>query len=110
MSNVDGASSFNFNYADNTLSEMTQKARASAQTGSWLVALATIMGEIANKMSTQMIEKASEIDTAADNEEPANELTAELTALSQLFKMFTEATNNCIKSIGEGNSALARKQ
>ncbi len=110
MSNIDGNSSFNFSFAENTLQELTNKAQSSAKTGSWLVALATIMGEIANKMSTQMIEKASEIDTAADNEEPANELTAELTALSQLFKMFTEATNNVIKSVGEGNSAMARKQ
>lgn len=110
MSNVDGASTYNFSYADNTLQELTTKARTSAQTGSWLVALATIMGEIANKMSTQMIEKAAEIDTAADNKEPANELTAQLTALSNLFKMFTEATNNVIKSVGEGNSSMARKQ
>jgi len=108
MTSIEG--SFSFNFAENTLQELQNKAQMSGKSGSWLVQFATVMGEIANKISDQMMEKAGEIDTAAENEEPANELTAELTALSQLFKMLTEATNNVIKSVGEGNSALARKQ
>jgi len=105
---------FVFSFAQNVQDEARVEAKAQARTSggstSWLMAFAKLMGEVANNIANQMMDKAKEIDAAAEKEKPSNELTAELTALSQLFKMVTEATNNAIKSVGEGNQALARKQ
>lgn len=102
--------SFSFSFVQNVQREALAEARVSGKSTSWLMAFAKLMGEVANNISHQMMAKAREIDAAAKDEKPSNELTAELTALSQLFKMVTEATNNVIKSVGEGNSSLARKQ
>ncbi|NLG58815.1 MAG: hypothetical protein GX538_01460 [Gammaproteobacteria bacterium] len=110
MSNIQ---SFTFSFVQNVQDDariQSTQARTSGASTSWMMAFAKLMGEVANNIAEQMMDKAKEIDAAAKNEEPANELTAELTALSQLFKMVTEATSNVIKSIGEGNTSLARKQ
>lgn len=105
--------SFVFSFVQNVQDEgriQANQARTGGTSTSWLMAFAKLMGEVANNIAEQMMDKAKEIDAAAKKEEPANELTAELTALSQLFKMVTEATSNVIKSVGEGNTAMARKQ
>lgn len=107
MSEVQG---FSFSFVDNVRQEGEIQARTSGKSTSWLMAFAKVMGDVANNISEQMMDKAKEIDAAAKSDKPSNELTAELTALSQLFKMVTEATNNVIKSVGEGNASLARKQ
>lgn len=107
MSEVQG---FVFSFVENVRQEAQAEARVSGKSTSWLMAFAKLMGEVANNVAEQMMDKAREIDAAAENEEPSNELTAELTALSQLFKMITEATSNVIKSVGEGNTSMARKQ
>ena len=101
---------FIFSYVENVRQEAQTEARVSGKSTSWLMAFAKLMGEVANNVADQMMAKAREIDKAAKDEKPSNELTAELTALSQLFKMVTEATSNVIKSVGEGNTSMARKQ
>jgi hypothetical protein len=108
MSEVQGT--YTFSFVQETQQEEIARARTSGKSNSWLMAFASLMGKVLNNISEQMMAKAREIDAAAEQEKPANELTAELTALSQLFKMVSEAVNNVIKSVGEGNSAMARKQ
>lgn len=103
-------STYTFSFVREVQGEEIARARTSGASQSWLMVFAKLMGDVMNNIAEQMMDKAKEIDAAAKNEEPANELTAELNALSQLFKMVSEATNNVIKSVGEGNSALARKQ
>jgi len=110
MADIQG---FVFSFVQNVQDEgriQATQARTGGASTSWLMAFAKLMGEVANNIAEQMMDKAKQIDAAAKSEEPANELTAELTALSQLFKMVTEATSNVIKSVGEGNTSLARKQ
>lgn len=107
---TDVQATYTFSFVQETQQEEIARARTSGKSNSWLMAFAKLMGEVMNNVAKQMMEKAKEIDAAANNKEPANELTAELTALSQLFKMISEAANNVIKSVGEGNSSLARKQ
>lgn len=107
MSEVQG---YVFSFVQEARQENEVQARTSGKSNSWLMAFAKLMGEVLNNVSEQMMDKAKEIDAAAKSEEPANELTAELTALSQLFKMISEACNNVIKSVGEGNQSMARKQ
>jgi hypothetical protein len=107
MSEING---FSFSFVQNVKDEAQIQARTAGKSNGWLMAFAKLMGEVANNISEQMMDKAKEIDAAAKKKDPSNELTAELTALSQLFKMVTEATNNVIKSVGEGNTSMARKQ
>src|SRR5688500_4330626 len=92
--------SFSFSFVQETQQEETARARTSGKSNSWLMAFASLMGKVLNNISEQMMDKAKEIDKAANDKKPANELTAELTALSQLFKMVSEAVNNVIKSVG----------
>lgn len=101
---------FSFSYVEGVRQENMIKAKHALKGGSWLVAFATAMGKIANQINNDMMQLAKKIDQAQESKKPANELTAQLTALSQLFKMVTEATNNVIKAVGEGNTSLARKQ
>ena len=107
MSQVQG---FSFSFVENVRQDNAIQAKHGLKGGSWLVAFATAMGKIANDINKDMMALAKKIDQAQKDKEPANELTAQLTALSQLFKMVTEATNNVIKAVGEGNTSLARKQ
>ncbi|MEN1956857.1 hypothetical protein WCE34_04650 [Luteimonas sp. MJ204] len=83
---------------------------ASARGGGWLIALAQVLGKIADNMGEAIVAKAKEIDTAGPDADNINELNAELTAMSQVFKMFMEAASTVIKTIGEGNASMARKQ
>ena len=83
---------------------------SSARGGGWLIALAQVLGKIADKMGEEIVSKAKEIDTAGPEADNINELNAELTAMSQVFKMFMETVSTVIKTIGEGNASVARKQ
>lgn len=93
----------------------------SAKGGSWLVALAKLMGAIADKMGMQLVDMAKQIDAETNRQagikkgggevtdSQLTELNAEMQAHSQLMKMFMDSMNNIIKTIGDGNSGLARK-
>lgn len=110
--------SFSYNYVDNTRNESEATARLAgkaAQAGSWLMAMALVLGELADKMMANVVAKAEELDSAqsgigspGDNSE--NKLTAELQAQTQLLNMFMQAMSTIIKTAGEANTAVARKQ
>ena len=86
-----------------------------AKGGSWLVVLAMILGKIADKMGENLVKMAQAIDTeqqrVADGGENSKltELNAKMNAYSQTMNMFMQAVSNIIKSIGEGNTQIARK-
>lgn len=80
--------------------------------GHWLIALAKAMGKVAGEQVERMEMLQNEL-ADIDQEEEASEFiqkNAELTATSQLFKMTSESMNTVLKSLGEGLSAIARKQ
>lgn len=107
MSAIEG---YVFSFVEDARAERENQAQLAKYGGGWLVSFALAMGEVMNKINDEMMGLAKELDKAAEGDEPANELTALLTAKSQLFKMVSEATSNAIKAVGEGNTSLARKQ
>lgn len=90
--------------------ERANDAQVAAKGGGWLIAIAEMLGKIADKMGEEVVAKAKEIDEAGSDADNINELNAELSAMSQVFKMFMETVSTVIKTIGEGNSSVARKQ
>jgi len=98
--------------------------------GNWLVALAKALSKVAGEHLKKMVGAAHEIgklshtDTAglegkeldaAKDKNAANamkmtQLTAEMQAHSQMYKLVQEATTTSIKTIGEALHSTARKQ
>ncbi len=78
----------------------------------WFYLLAKAMGEVSGQHLQTMINKAQEMSSLT-GEDQAAELAvvqAEMQAAAQQFKMASESSSTVIKSIGEGMSAVARKQ
>lgn len=99
-----------------------QNARA-GKGGGWLLAIAVALGTIADNMGERMLEKAQDIDTLqkeqADQKDQGlknedgkglSELNAELQVLGQQLGQMLQMMATIIKTIGEGNKDLARKQ
>ncbi|WP_407353219.1 hypothetical protein [Luteimonas sp. R10] len=110
-------SEYGFSYVANARAENEATARLSAEaakSGSWLMAMAVILGELADKMMANVVKKAEELDSASSGKgspgsESENKLTAELQAQTQLLNMFMQAMSTVIKTAGEANSQVARK-
>lgn len=108
-------SDYGFSYVDNARAQNEATAKLSAQaakSGSWLMAMAVILGELADKMMANVVEKASQLDSATSGnkgEGSENKLTAELQAQTQLLNMFMQAMSTVIKTAGEANAQVARK-
>ena len=75
---------------------------------SWLHAIAEAMGKKVGELATSMTQHAN--DVGSSNAKKAAGASAKLTADSQLFSMYMNALSTVLKSIGEGNAAVARKQ
>lgn len=114
-----------YNYVQMQASDAQSQAKISKYNGSWMVALAAIMGQIADKMSLNLMNLADKLDKLqadkadmkkgdpppkADNGMSENLLTAHMQAQTQLLNMFMQAMNTIIKSVGEANKDVARKQ
>ncbi len=101
-------------YSQMSVDQLAIEAKL-AKGGSWLVVLAMILGKIADKMGENLVKMAQAIDTeqqrVADGGENSKltELNAKMNAYSQTMNMFMQAVSNIIKSIGEGNTQIARK-
>lgn len=86
-----------------------------AKGGGWLVALAMLMGKIADNMGANLVEMAKAIDVeqnrVADGGEDSKltELNAKMNAYGQTMNMLMQAISTIIKSLGEGNTQIARK-
>lgn len=124
MSNVEGRASYDFSYIENMQVERETKAgaRQAAAGGSYLMALAIMLGEIADKMLERTMQLAEKLDNLQDEKAKAtndgkdpggkgeNRLTAELQAQTQIMSMFMQAMTTVIKTVGEANKDVARKQ
>ncbi|WP_129137011.1 hypothetical protein [Luteimonas sp. YGD11-2] len=75
---------------------------------SWLHAIAKALGEKVGELAESMVKNADKV--GSKNEKEATAASAQLTADSQLFSMYMNALSTVLKSIGEGNVAMARKQ
>jgi len=100
-------------------SEAEESGSASGGEGkeSWLVAMARALGEAAGEQAKLMIGAAEDMDQVTESgmskEDQAAEMTklqAEFQAYSQMFSMLQNALATAVKSIGEGMTAVARKQ
>ena len=71
--------------------------------GGWLMALASVLGEKLNKMAADVSKLAGEITKDTPDK------TAKFGAATQEFGILMNATNNAIKTLGEGLTTTARK-
>ncbi|MBX9401250.1 hypothetical protein K4L06_07980 [Lysobacter sp. BMK333-48F3] len=72
--------------------------------GGWLVAFATAMGKLIEKAGEALMNKAEAIGdkpTAADS--------TELTVQSQMYSMFINAVSTALKTMGEAQGAMAKR-
>jgi hypothetical protein len=95
---------------------------SAAARGSWMVALASMLGMMADRLGDAIVNQAELIDQEMNRQAEARnegesvtdsnltQLNAEMTAMAQQMKMLQESISTIIKSIGEGNAAIARKQ
>lgn len=117
--------SYSYSFVQMARTENESAGKLAKHNGSWLVALATVLGQIADKMSANLMDLAEKLDKLqdakadmkkgdkppkADNGMSENVLTAHMQAQTQLLNMFMQAMNTIIKSVGESNRDVARKQ
>ena len=97
-----------------------QTARA-GKGGGWLLAIALALGKIADAMGNRMLELAKQIDTLQKEQkdnpdatgpggEGLTELNAKLQVLGQQLGQMLQMLATIVKTIGEGNKDIARKQ
>lgn len=114
--------SYTFSFVQNVQSQRQSEVQAAKGNGSYLMALALMLGEIADKMLDRVMDLAGDLDNLQDKKaemkndkkDPGgmgeNKLTAELQAQTQIMNMFMQAMTTVIKSVGEANKDVARKQ
>jgi len=113
----------NYNYSFNQAAETDRAAEAKSNLGNgggWLRAIALALGKIADAMGERMLDLARDIDTLQkqqkDNPDATidgkglTELNAELQVLGQQLGQMLQMLATIVKTIGEGNKDIARKQ
>ena len=114
------------NVAQNERAAEAQNARANKGGGGWLLAIAMALGKIADSMGERMLTLADKIDALqakqsqaqADGKAIAKEpegqgltaLNAQLQVLGQQLGQMLQMLSTIVKTIGEGNKDIARKQ
>ncbi|MCL1636179.1 hypothetical protein M2650_16280 [Luteimonas sp. SX5] len=88
--------------------------------GGWLRAIALALGKIADAMGERMLDMARDIDTlqrkqkddpnATIDGKGLTELNAELQVLGQQLGQMLQMLATIVKTIGEGNKDISRKQ
>ncbi len=82
--------------------------------GNWLVALAKAMGKVAGQHLANTVALGKQISALEGQGEAAAalmpELTAQMQAESQMFKMAQETVTTVVKTVGEALHSTARKQ
>lgn len=73
--------------------------------GGFLMAIASALGEMIDKQAANLIEFSKSL-----GDEPTAQQTTELTAKSQMFSLFMNNASTVIKTLGEANAGMARKQ
>jgi len=123
MAEVTDIQKFIYSFIDNVRNEREGEVKGSAARGmGWMAALAHVLGKIADNMGANLLDLAAGLDKiqSAKKADPKadpdfkgmreNELTAHMQAQTQIMSMFMQAMNTIIKSLGEANTAVARKQ
>lgn len=113
----------NYTYNFNNVAETDRAAEAKSNLGNgggWLRAIALALGKIADAMGERMLELARQIDTLQKQQESnpdatidgkgLTELNAELQVLGQQLGQMLQMLATIVKTIGEGNKDIARKQ
>lgn len=79
---------------------------------SWLVALASRLGEMQGNFMDKAQANLNNMESASGDTQSGDFITAqnEFSANMQMFSMMANASSTALKSLGEGMSALARKQ
>lgn len=122
MTTIEG--SYTVTYASTVSDTQAAEAKSSlGKGGGWLLAIALALGKIADGMGERMLDKAKEIDTlqqkqakeddqslTSDSGKGLSELNAELQVLGQQLGQMLQMMATIVKTIGEGNKDLARKQ
>ena len=85
-----------------------KEGKGGASGGHWLAVLAEALGKVAGEHLGKMVDAAERVQSASKEDLP--KATAEMTAESKLFQLIQDATSNVLKSVGDGLSAVARKQ
>jgi len=101
--------------ADNQANgEGSAGAAAGGGGGNWLVALAKAMGKVAGQHLANTVALGKQISALEGQGEAAAalmpELTAQMQAESQMFKMAQETVTTVVKTVGEALHSTARKQ
>lgn len=94
------------------IAAITSERSASSAVGKgWLVAVAEALGKMADALGQKIEKQAAKLDAAirADKKD-VTEMNAKMQAMTQQMNMLMNAISTIIKTIGEGNTALARKQ
>ncbi len=97
-------------YAESQRLAAAHEAKSSKGHG-WLYAIAKTLGEACDALGKEITDRASALDDAIRaGKKDLTEQNAELQALTQQMNMMMQATSTIIKTLGEGNATLARKQ
>lgn len=76
---------------------------------SWLLVLAQILGEVADKKLDNLFEAGRDLGGIGEGEDGFGTKSAELTASAKIFSIVMEATTNVLKTTGDGITTAARK-
>lgn len=76
----------------------------SGRGGGWLEAFAIAMGKLIERQGNALMRTAESI-----GDEPTAADSTRLTVQSQMYSMFIQAVSTALKSMGEGQTAMARK-
>ena len=82
----------------------TDDAKAAKRGAGWLEAFAIAMGKLIEKQGNALMETAKNI-----GDKPTAEDSTKLTVQSQMYSMFIQAVSTALKSMGEGQTAMAHK-
>ncbi|MGY0561319.1 MULTISPECIES: hypothetical protein [unclassified Luteimonas] len=101
----------NINTYISTITNARGASASSAVGKGWLVAVAEALGKMADALGQKIEKQAAKLDSAirADKKD-VTEMNAKMQAMTQQMNMLMNAISTIIKTIGEGNTALARKQ
>lgn len=88
--------------------------RHSSQDGSWLAVIAKALAKCMTQLQDRMVEDANQMSVGKDptdaEQKQANEAKADLQVAGQQYAQVVNALNTVIKTVGQADAVLARKQ
>jgi hypothetical protein len=97
--------------ATQTARDLGKKADEEGGEGmNWLVALAGALGEMQGEFLDEAMQNLETMDKNKKDSEKFIKAQNEFTANMQMFSMMANSSSTALKAVGEGLTALARKQ